>query len=69
MTAPKAQTIPPIHIDCTPNFPDKVTMKGLAMFPRLLKASTIPVPVVFMLEGKDYVVIKLNKANPKAALI
>lgn len=65
---PIIQITPPTHMDWIPSFPDIVTMNGLAIFPRLLKASTIPVPVVLILEGKDSVVIKLKRANPKAEL-
>jgi hypothetical protein len=64
--APVKQTIPPTQIDWIPRFVEIVTINGLAMFPKLLNASTIPVPVVLILVGKLSVVIRLNNANPKA---
>lgn len=55
---PAAQTTPPMNIDCSPNLSASVTMNGDAMLPRLDIASTTPVPVVLIPDGKLSVVIR-----------
>lgn len=55
---------PPTRTACTPTVLAKRTRKGAAMFPKLLIASVIPIPVDFMAVGKLYEQIRLNKANP-----
>ena len=47
-----------MNIDCSPNLSASVTMNGDAMLPRLDIASTTPVPVVLIPDGKLSVVIR-----------
>ena len=63
LTPPAIHTNPPKNTPFTPISPAPVTKNGAAILPKFDIASETPVPVDLISVGKDYVVIKENRAK------